>query len=55
MKIKKEVLLNFLKTAAMTGVSTLGSCRIDFTKKGIVINSKAASGGMFINALLKID
>ena len=55
MKIKKDILLGFLKSAAMTGVSSLDSCRLNFAKNGIIINSASAANGMFINALLKKD
>lgn len=53
MKVKKEVLVNFLKKATMTGVSALSEGIIDFTKNGIVISSQSASNNVLMNATLR--
>lgn len=53
MKVKKDTLVGFFKQAAMTGVSALTECIVDFNKKGIKISSQSASNNVLINAVLK--
>jgi len=53
MKVKKDVLVGFLKKATMTGVSALTEGIIDFSKNGIIISSQSASNNVLINAVLK--
>ena len=52
MKIKKDVFVNFIKQATMTGVSALQEGIIDFSKSGIVISSETASNNVLVNAVL---
>ena len=53
MKVKKDVLVDFLKKATMTGVSALTEGIIDFAKAGIIISSQSASNNVLVNAILK--
>lgn len=53
MKVKKDVLVSFLKKATMSGVSALSEGIIDFSKNGIVISSQSASNNVLVNAVLR--
>lgn len=55
MKIKKDVLVDFLRRATMTGVSVLTEGILDFTDKGIRITSQAANNNVLMSALLKAE
>lgn len=55
MKVKKDVLVGFLKKATMTGVSALTEGIIDFSKNGIIISSQSASNNVLVNATLKAN
>lgn len=53
MKVKKNVLVEFLKRSTMTGVSALVEGILDFTEKGIKISSQSASNNVLVYALLR--
>ena len=52
MRIKKDVFVNFIRQATMTGVSALQEGIIDFSKNGIIISSETASNNVLVNAVL---
>ena len=55
MKVKKDILIDFLKASIMTGVSAITEAIVDFDKEGIKIKSTSANNLVLINSVLNAD